>query len=189
MKIPAPIMESLPVSNGEGSPSIKEKCLVEGCITTIGRFRAGFCGAHYQKIRKYGKNVCLRARKGEGSLSHGYKVFRKEGCRIREHVFIAEKAIGRKLTSNEVVHHIDGNRSNNSPSNLLICTKEYHNLLHKRMRALSEGGDPDFLKCKYCKEWDSPNKLYVYSSGNYHIDCMNSYRRNRRATRVKSENS
>ena len=31
------------------------------------------------------------------------------------------------------VHHKDGNRINNSPSNLIVCTKEQHNLYHIEM--------------------------------------------------------
>lgn len=50
------------------------------------------------------------------------------------HRVIAEKVLGRRLKSNEVVHHIDGDGLNNAHTNLLICTKDYHNSLHARMR-------------------------------------------------------
>ncbi|KLN96228.1 hypothetical protein VK86_11345 [Moellerella wisconsensis] len=42
------------------------------------------------------------------------------------HVVIMEKIIGRKLIPNECVHHIDRNRSNNSPENLQLMTRESH---------------------------------------------------------------
>lgn len=35
--------------------------------------------------------------------------------------------IGRPLESTEIVHHIDGNRSNNSLDNLLVMTAQEHN--------------------------------------------------------------
>lgn len=38
-----------------------------------------------------------------------------------EHRFIVEKHLGRKLTSDEIVHHIDGNPQNNIISNLIVC--------------------------------------------------------------------
>lgn len=39
---------------------------------------------------------------------------------VREHRIVMEAMIGRPLTRTEVVHHIDGNPANNSPSNLRL---------------------------------------------------------------------
>lgn len=53
--------------------------------------------------------------------------------RILEHRLVAEKKLGRLLESNEVVHHIDGNKENNDPSNLVVFTREKHNLTHREL--------------------------------------------------------
>lgn len=48
------------------------------------------------------------------------------------HVVAMEQQIGRRLYANEVVHHIDENRSNNDISNLMLMTRAEHAALHAR---------------------------------------------------------
>jgi hypothetical protein len=47
------------------------------------------------------------------------------------HRLVMEKMIGRPLRSDEIVHHIDGNKLNNDPSNLQIVTRAEHIRIHK----------------------------------------------------------
>jgi len=70
---------------------------------------------------------------GQHLSSKGYMVSTNGDSKRYTHRIIAEKAIGRRLTRNEIVHHIDGNKLNNSNPNLLICTKEYHSIIHAKM--------------------------------------------------------
>lgn len=61
-----------------------------------------------------------------------------------EHRVVAEKKIGRKLQKGEVVHHIDGDKTNNHPNNLQVMTNSEHARLHAEERwieAKSKGGD------------------------------------------------
>jgi hypothetical protein len=62
--------------------------------------------------------------------SFDYKVKEVKGKRIKYHRWVVEQFIGRKLTSDEVVHHKDGNIFNNDISNLEILTLQNHTSLH-----------------------------------------------------------
>jgi hypothetical protein len=87
-----------------------------------------------------------------GLSSHGYvRILVSKGVRRYEHIVIAERVLGRPLHSlgrghpdTEVVHHIDGDKTNNAPSNLLICTPRYHTELHHRLELSAEW--PEFPK-------------------------------------------
>ena len=65
--------------------------------------------------------------KGGHVARNGYRLVSRMGKKcLYEHRLVAEEMIGRPLDPNEVVHHIDGNRSNNAPENLQIMTKQEH---------------------------------------------------------------
>lgn len=54
---------------------------------------------------------------------------------VYEHVIVAEKKIGRPLRPGEVVHHIDGDKRNNAPSNLeVLASQAEHARLHASAR-------------------------------------------------------
>jgi hypothetical protein len=57
---------------------------------------------------------------------------------VYEHILIAEQILGRQLLLNEVVHHIDGSKLNNDPTNIAIMSSQSdHVKLH-----LSQGNIP-----------------------------------------------
>ena len=86
------------------------------------------------ETRSIGDAQSLRAR-GNRRLDSGYiTVCHEMGVRKKEHVLIAEAVLCRKLKKGEMVHHINGDKTDNRNCNLLICTISYHTWLHWRMR-------------------------------------------------------
>ena len=71
----------------------------------------------------------------------------------REHVAVAERALGKPLPRGAEVHHVDGDKRNNACRNLVICQDHaYHCLLEIRARVLVAGGDPNRERlCADCK--------------------------------------
>jgi hypothetical protein len=47
---------------------------------------------------------------------------------VPEHKLVMERKIGRQLTQKEVVHHIDGDRANNHPDNLILFSGQGEHL-------------------------------------------------------------
>jgi hypothetical protein len=71
---------------------------------------------------------------GERTYKRGYSwLLAGERGRVREHVLIAERILGRRLEKGECVHHINMNKLDNSNINLIICNRSYHRWLHHRM--------------------------------------------------------
>ena len=83
---------------------------------------------------------------------YGYRSMTVGGERTREHRLVAEAVLGTPLPSGAVVHH--------HGDTLVICEdQKYHMLLHVRMRALAACGDPNWRRCRKCKQYDSQFRL------------------------------
>jgi hypothetical protein len=111
---------------------------------------------------------------------------------VREHVLIAERAIGKPLPPQAKVHHVDHVGSNNKNANLVICQDQaYHLLLHARERALRDCGNANWLRCVFCKTYDDPVGLIILRRARransvrvYHQSCNTQAAREWRRARV-----
>lgn len=84
-----------------------------------------------KRIGEFASNWRGGIRKNRGG---GYtSIYTGENSYIFEHRLVAEKALGRPLKAGEVVHHINCDKTDNRPANLLICNRGYHKWLHDEM--------------------------------------------------------
>lgn len=119
----------------------------------------------------YAKNPYVSLKMSDGSTKY-------------EHVWKAEKILGRELVDEEV-HHVNGIESDNRNVNLVICpNRAYHILLHMRTEAYDACGNASFRKCWICKQYGDPVNMKNASpktiSGRFvHRACSTAYERQR----------
>lgn len=89
-------------------------CSVEGCNKP--HKAKTFCDGHYRMFRRNGSPSKY---KPKGNIdNNGYLRIRKSGKNVFAHRIIMEEKLGRSLTDEETVHHINGNRLDNRIENL-----------------------------------------------------------------------
>jgi hypothetical protein len=82
---------------------------------------------------------------------------------IREHVWVMSRMVGSPVPKGFEVHHMDGDKQNNSPSNLMLCTRAQHQHMHKIMHAVNACGNPDWRPCRFCHKHDSTDAMIRHS--------------------------
>lgn len=78
---------------------------------------------------KMGKYLCEFVPDNPRATKEGY---------VYTHVLVAEKKLGRYLTPEECVHHVDHDKYNNDPSNLMIFKTIIAEQFHKNQSAIKK---------------------------------------------------
>jgi hypothetical protein len=114
----------------------------------------------------------------------GYTRFSKDGTEQYVHRYVMEKMIGRPLTKEEVVHHINHNKSDNRRENLQLCANDAeHFLIHAKEKYLAAGVHwTTHNWCSYHKQYETVDKFSTVNSTwtGYHNTCRaatNEYRK------------
>ena len=134
------VLAVLPTGGGKWYDSIARNCWtmpgtckIEGCDKPVDSH--AMCGMHAQRVRRYGDPYYItpeqerRASNRAAQLARFDSIkettYRKRHGR-HEHRVVAEQMIGRPLERGEIVHHVDGDKHNNDPSNLMVMTQDHH---------------------------------------------------------------
>lgn len=124
----------------------------ETCGKVLARFpslvhKRNFCSKDCYSIAKNGSGN-PHWKNGRRVKSQGYiRIYKpdhiradKEGC-VLEHILVMEERLRRSIQKGEIVHHINGTKSDNRPENLIVypSISEHYRLGHPNKKRNGKG--------------------------------------------------
>ena len=97
----------------------------------------GYCGAHYKRVLAHGDpqaDIPIRQSDGTGHISHGYQQLNVPpelrhlsggATKIAEQRLVIAQSLGRALSADEHVHHMNGVKTDNRPENLELWSTSH----------------------------------------------------------------
>ena len=123
--------------NGKYSTDVKSYC--RECITKIGRMKLASINGYIAKAEIHSKKQkpIVTDKQLYPDVYYGLDYPYREGYgTIKEHTYVMECHLKRGLVKGEIVHHIDGDKTNNKIENLFLTSPAEHNKLHAESESI-----------------------------------------------------
>lgn len=130
-------------SNHDGASKKCEQC---GSSYTASRYKpkSKFCSA---ACRQRASARLSAPKRGDAQRGRGKGLTYTKRNGRHEHRVVAEEMLGRSLTSNDIVHHINHDKKDNRPENLSVMSRSEHAALHLHHRWHKDRKEDT---CRFC---------------------------------------
>lgn len=88
-----------------------------------------------------------------------YKAIKVNGIKCDEHRYIMEQHLGRKLSRNELVHHVNEDKRDNRIDNLRVMSLAEHSRMHQLGRKASPETLKNMSRAQIGNPYGPPRKL------------------------------